>query len=278
MQLDGSSPGISVRGEDRSNEGRASYDNEAFATDYARFRPKPPDALLDLLIQFAAARPPGLVVDLGSGTGATTVPWATRARRVVGIESNPSMLRAAPQVTGVEYALATADQTGLDDECADIVTCGQSFHWMPLRGTLREVERILKPGGLFAAFDYDIVPAITWDIDAAITRVLALVGINPLRPEKQATLDRIGAGASFGQRREALLHARTELEAEWLIGYVRTLGAVARRLEAGDGELDDALSELRETITRGSGSVTLWAFWGYRVRLASKRREAGRES
>ena len=38
---------------------------------------------------------------------------------------------------------------------ADIVTCSQSFHWMEPEPTLAEIARILRPGGVFAAYDYD---------------------------------------------------------------------------------------------------------------------------
>src|SRR5262249_48629656 len=41
----------------------------------------------------------------------------------------------------------------------------QSFHWMEPTATLAEIARILRPGGLFAAYDYDWPPAIQWELD-----------------------------------------------------------------------------------------------------------------
>jgi len=46
--------------------------------------------------------------------------------------------------------------TDLPDGCADIVTCSQSLHWMVPESTFAEVARILRPGGVFATYDYDV--------------------------------------------------------------------------------------------------------------------------
>src|SRR5205085_8413875 len=78
---------------------RSGYMNEGFADLYDRFRPSPPDEVLDILSWLARAERPRLVVDLGSGTGLGTRAWGTRAEEVVGVEPNPRMIeraRAAP--------------------------------------------------------------------------------------------------------------------------------------------------------------------------------------
>jgi SAM-dependent methyltransferase len=36
-----------------------------------------------------------------------------------------------------------------------LVTCSQSLHWMEPEPTFAEVARILRRGGVFAAYDYD---------------------------------------------------------------------------------------------------------------------------
>src|SRR5215472_13569831 len=132
------------------------------ASSYDRTRPAPPPALPDLLLQMIRLPRPALVVDLGSGTGLSTVMWAERAERVIGIEPNADMRDEAlrklatlphPNEAHIEYREGTAQQTGLPDGCADIVTAAQSFHWMEPKATLAEIARILRPGGLFAAYD-----------------------------------------------------------------------------------------------------------------------------
>src|SRR5579872_2953439 len=107
------------------------------ASSYDRARPAPPPALLDLLTQLIHLSHPALVVDLGSGTGLSTAIWGERAEQVIGIEPNADMRAQAarkieqqPCAVHIEYREGVAHQTGLPDECADIVTAAQSFHWM----------------------------------------------------------------------------------------------------------------------------------------------------
>src|SRR5260370_30565535 len=104
------------------------------ASSYDRVRPTPPPTLLDLLTQLIRTPRPALVVDLGSGTGLSTAIWGERAGQVIGIEPNADMRKEAlhkvenhPYAAYIEYREGFAHQTGLPDECADIVTASQSF-------------------------------------------------------------------------------------------------------------------------------------------------------
>src|SRR6476660_7379924 len=62
-----------------------------FAALYDRYRPQAPVVLVDILTQLAHASPPKLVVDIGSGTGISTVLWGDRAEAIIGIEPNADM-------------------------------------------------------------------------------------------------------------------------------------------------------------------------------------------
>ena len=65
------------------------------AEQYDSCRPRPPLILLDILTQLAQTQHPVLVVDLGSGTGLSTLIWSERAQQVIGIEPNDSMRQQA---------------------------------------------------------------------------------------------------------------------------------------------------------------------------------------
>ena len=97
----------------------------------------------------------------------------------------------------------SAEATGLPDECADIVTASQAMHWFDAERALPEVVRILRPGGIFAAYDYDWPPCIDWETDAVyqdferrVTELEAERGLRPPHAGKQH-LERIeGSGRS----------------------------------------------------------------------------------
>src|SRR5215203_1662198 len=146
---------------------KSGYDRTGFAEGYDRHRPRPPAFLLETLSRYARVERPAVVVDLGCGTGLSTRAWSGLAERIVGVEPNPAMLAAAGPAPGVEYREAFAEDTGLEDGRADIVSCSQSLHWMDPQPTFAEAARILRRGGLFVAYDYDWPPVIDPEVDEA---------------------------------------------------------------------------------------------------------------
>jgi SAM-dependent methyltransferase len=130
-----------------------------FADLYDANRPSPPDGLGRLLCDYVTATAPH-VVDLGSGSGLSSRWAASWAASVTGIEPNDDMRSVAEgrPVAGITYRAGTGHDTGLPDRRADIVIAVQSLHWMEPVSTLAEVDRILRPGGAFAAIDADWPP------------------------------------------------------------------------------------------------------------------------
>lgn len=117
----------------------------ATAEAYRHHRPDYPDAAIDWLLAGGEVHD---VVDLGSGTGLATRQIAARGVRVVGVEPNDAMREAAQaEGGGPVYVKGEADATGLPTGSADRVVAAQAFHWFPLHPTLREIDRLLRPGG-----------------------------------------------------------------------------------------------------------------------------------
>ena len=132
-----------------------------FADLYDDVRPVPPVELGDLLARYCGGHP-RLVVDLGSGTGLSTR-WAARwAETVIGIEPNRDMRDAAERdaPAGVSYVEGWSHQTGVPTAVADLVLAVQALHWMEPEPTFREIARVLRPGGVFAAIDCDWPPVV----------------------------------------------------------------------------------------------------------------------
>ncbi|HLX59392.1 MAG TPA: class I SAM-dependent methyltransferase [Ktedonobacteraceae bacterium] len=253
------------------------------ASSYDRARPTPPLALLDLLTQLIQMPHPALVVDLGSGTGLSTAIWGERVERVIGIEPNADMRREAihkaldhPFAAQIEYREGVAHQTGLPDGCADIVTAAQSFHWMDPTTTLAEIARILRPGGLFAAYDYDSPPAIHWELDRLAqeitSRFVKLIRERGLAStlkmwSKDRHLDHMRESGHFRFAREVLLHHIEQGDAARFLEMMRS-SAFSHQFQFTEQEI--GLDRLSSAAFQYIGFEPIPWYVSYRVRIGIK--------
>lgn len=114
---------------------------------YERARPGYPDDA----VAWLAGDEPCDVVDLGAGTGKLTRSLVARGHRVTAVDPLEEMLvwlrHAVPGAIAVR---GSAEAIPLPDGSADVVTCAQSFHWFDHAVALREIARVLRPGGRLA--------------------------------------------------------------------------------------------------------------------------------
>ncbi len=255
-----------------------------FADVYDRYRPQPPPVIVDLLTQLARCDRPA-VVDLGSGTGLSSMLWAGRAATVIGIEPNPDMRAQAEHRADAAGALnlrfigGLSIATGLPDGCADIVTCSQSLHWMEPEPTFAEVARILRPGGVFAAYDCDWPPTLNPEAEQAYIACRIQAGkveqARRIAPHvhqwnKGEHLMRIRHSGRFRYAREVVLHHVESGDADRLVGVIFSQGEVASLLKHGLSEEEIGITALREAAHRALGEATVPWYWSYRVRLGIK--------
>jgi len=238
------------------------------AGDYERFRPGPPETLVDWML-------PGhvtAVVDLGAGTGALTRMLIARADEVVAVEPDARMRdelrRLVPQARALE---GRGESIPLPDHSVAAVLASSSWHWMDPIPTLHEVARVLEPGGWLGA---------VWsgpDPDGALLvqarELLSQGGSAPsggdaIRSDEFTSLIQgdgnrpaasfeIPAGVPFGQPEHQVLLWDVALNADELIGLLGTFSWI---ILLSGAEKDRLFSEARRILSEllgVEGEVTI---------------------
>lgn len=121
----------------------------ARAAAYARARPGYPDAAIAELVSALQLERGAVVVDLGCGTGLSSLAFVRAGLAVIGVEPNEAMRSHARDFFSdcreFRARAGRAESTGLDSGCADLVIAAQAFHWFDVAATRAEALRILRP-------------------------------------------------------------------------------------------------------------------------------------
>jgi SAM-dependent methyltransferase len=115
---------------------------------YERGRPDYPAAAIDRIVDRLDLRPGRTVLDLAAGTGKLTRLLVPSKANVIAVEPVREMRdELERRVRGVAVLAGTAERMPLTDRYVDAVTVGQAFHWFKQDEALREIHRVLRPGG-----------------------------------------------------------------------------------------------------------------------------------
>jgi SAM-dependent methyltransferase len=115
---------------------------------------------LDQLVTWGRAVAPRRVLDLATGGGHTALAFAALARELTAMDVTEPMLRAARGLLGergiahVRFVAGDVARLPFADNAFEVVTCRlAAHHFADLGPAVREVQRVLRPGGSFLVED-----------------------------------------------------------------------------------------------------------------------------
>lgn len=257
-----------------------------FADIYDSARPSLPPYAVDILCRYLG-REPRRVVDLGCGTGLSTLAWARVCPDVVGVDPSGDMLAAAraKECPGIRFIQGFGHATGLPDASADVVVCSQSFHWMEPGATLAEAGRLLRPGGVFATVDCDWPPVFGWRTERAYMELygkarrleeeIPELKAGFIRYPKEEHLRHIRESGLFCYSRELLFTHAEPFTMERLVRLLYSQGSLQAVLRHCPERIRGELGAFEEQAAALLGKEMFRADLSYRIRMGIRNVKEG---
>ena len=256
---------------------------KGFADLYDNTRPACPEYVVEGLTRYLGHRPQ-TVVDMGCGTGLSTLVWKNVADKIIGVEPSEDMIAHAianaENTKNVEFIRAFSDKTGLESGIANIVTCSQSFHWMEPESTLQEIARLLKSGGVFAAYDCDWPPVCNASVESAyqalddyVDEIEATVSEYKkafIQYPKGQHLENIRKPGHFGYTREIVFANTENCDADRYYNIALSQGGTQAILKKNPALIENQITDFRIAVDNYFGDNTLPIEFCYRLRLGIK--------
>jgi SAM-dependent methyltransferase len=195
----------------------------AAADVYERGRPDYPAPAIERILDRLDLRPGRTVLDLAAGTGKLTRLLVPSGANVLAVEPVREMrTELERRVSGVATLGGTAERIPLNEGYLDAVTVGQAFHWFNADAALREIHRVLRPGGGLA---------LIWNarderdpLQSALSEIIdPLEGDTPRR--KQRDWKTLLAASGLFERSERFLFEHVQLVDEQRL--VERIGSIS---------------------------------------------------
>ncbi len=199
------------------------------AADYASFRPRYPASLFAWLASIAPGR--ALAWDCAAGSGQASRDLAAYFERVVATDASATQIAAAVPHPRVDYRVAPAEASGLPEAAVDLITVAQALHWFDLDRFYAEARRVLRPGGILAAWTYGVLAVAGEAVDAQV-QTFYQETVGPYWPPERRYVE-------SGYRTLPFPFVELEppefhMEVSWtlpeLLGYLRSWSATGRYL------------------------------------------------
>jgi SAM-dependent methyltransferase len=213
------------------------------AAAYSRYRPAYPPELITYVASLAPAR--GLAIDCATGSGQAAVALAGHFERVIGVDGSVAQLLRSLPAAGVTYVAGLAERLPMRAGCADLLAAAQAAHWFDFERFYAECRRVLRPGGVVAAWTYEKFHADAV-LDAVVDHFYVDV-VGRYWPPERSYVESGYRDLPFPLEEEATPAFRlvTEWDLEQVLGYIGSWSAVQR---CRDSTGSDPLPALRRAL------------------------------
>jgi ubiquinone/menaquinone biosynthesis C-methylase UbiE len=228
-----------------AHTGNGTPDYSPIAGQYARARPGYPAELFAYLSSIVDRHL--LAWDCATGNGQAALELVKHFERVIGTDISAEQIGHAVHHPRIAYRVAGANQSGIEKASVDLVAVASAIHWFDLNSFYREVERVVRPGGILAAWSYhvgDVKPPFDKVFNRFYREILA-----PYFPRGAKLVDdRYETITLPGQPLEVEdFEVRAAMNFDQMTAFIRSWsGTQAFLKERGEDPVDLIAGELRE--------------------------------
>ncbi len=238
------------------------FTSRTAAERYARGRPNVQAAAIKAFQEFAKITQPfKRCLDVGCGTGLSSVAVAEICDRVIGVDISEGMLANAAKHPKIQYQKSDAENLPFEINSFDLITVGLAMHWFDQPAFLKEAKCVLTPGGWLVIYNNEFKheqlspPAfIQWFNESYLKRYPNPPRKNALQfDERQATdgFEFLGKGEFTND---------IAMNREQFVSYLTTQSNVIAKVEQGNEQIDDVEKWLFDSTEKFFESSTSRVF------------------
>lgn len=127
----------------------------AHAATYAQFRPVYPEQLYDFLLPLISEKK--VAWDCGCGNGQVAAVLANYFEHVEATDLSKKQIHHAVLKPNIEYHVAPAENTPIENNFVNLITVGQAVHWFDFDEFYKEVVRVSAPNAILAIWCYSLM-------------------------------------------------------------------------------------------------------------------------
>ncbi|CAF1115331.1 unnamed protein product [Adineta steineri] len=140
------------------------FETAAHSDFYSQCRPTYPVEMMNKIINYLSLKytinDNDLAIDIGCGTGQSTVLLAPYFQRIIGYDVSEQQINKANETnthSNINYKVSVGNDIPHEDSSLALIISGHAAHWFDLPYFYNEVKRTLKINGVLVLFGYAFV-------------------------------------------------------------------------------------------------------------------------